>query len=286
MKYIDDQFASILATYDATKPLPPEAIERRVSALKEERPTKASTLELELLTLCGASEDLLRQEVPELRRRWTALGGQTNSTKSVDESTKGALLAEAIFLTTQIFGEYEVQEEFANAKRQTVWYTLGVSLVAILLAVLVGWLNKNGILSEEAICGMCGGIVSVILRIYRMPPDKDALLSAKLLRSDRASIITKPLLGAAFALVLHLLFMSGLLSGGMFPSLSMHGKDEVVLFHRFLFGCVRATDTDFAKLLAWCFIGGFAERFVPDALDRLTNDGEKRNTAKEAARNR
>jgi hypothetical protein len=95
------------------------------------------------------------------------------------------------------------------------------------------------------------------------------------LRADRASLIAKPLLGAEFAVAPHLLFMSGLLSGGLFPALKINGEDAKVQFKDFFTGTVTATDANFAKLLVWCFIGGFAERLVPDILDRLANQANK-----------
>jgi hypothetical protein len=280
MTYIDDYFASTLATYYATKILDPEGIESRVEVLKKESPTEALTLELELLRLCSADNALLKQEIPELRRKWAILSSQPESSNVIDQSDHEALLAEATFLTTQIFRNYAIQVEFANAKRQTVWFTLSFFVVAILIAALFAWLNKQGILAEEAIAGMTGGFVSVFLRVYRMPVGEDPLLTARMLRSDRASVITKPLLGALFALVLHLLFMSKLLSGGLFPTLCINAKDAVVAFKDFFFGYVKATDQSFAKLLVWCFIGGFAERFVPDILDRLSNQADKDKSGK------
>jgi hypothetical protein len=281
MAYVDDSFADLLATYDATKYLKATGIDERVEALKAAPPTQASVLELELLRLFSADDDLLRQEIPELRRKWAILSGQPKSTKEIDKSSHEALLAEATFLATQIFRKYAVQVEFANAKRQTIWHALGFFVIAVAFAAAGAWCNKNGIIAEEAIAGMTGGFVSVFLRIYRTPEGDDALLSAKMLRSDRASVVTKPLLGALFALVLHLLFMSKLLSGGLFPTLSISEKDTAAgVFKDFLFGTVRATDADFAKLLTWCFIGGFAERFVPDILDRLTSEGGKTKAAK------
>jgi len=108
-----------------------------------------------------------------------------------------------------------------------------------------------------------------------MPPGDDVLLAVKVLRYDRAGLLAKPFLGAIFAVALHLLFMSGVLSGGIFPTLAIHPKDVEVEFKSFFFGTVLATDANFAKLLVWCFIGGFAERLVPDILDRLANEADK-----------
>jgi hypothetical protein len=61
-----------------------------------------------------------------------------------------------------------------------------------------------------------------------------------------------------------MLFASGLLKGSLFPAvdISVHAP-----FDR----NVHMTSEDLGRLLIWCFIAGFAERFVPDTLDRLVS---------------
>jgi hypothetical protein len=46
-------------------------------------------------------------------------------------------------------------------------------------------------------------------------------------------------------------------------------KSDSVDFNRFVKETGPADGVEFGKLLVWAFIAGFAERFVPDTLDRM-----------------
>jgi hypothetical protein len=276
----EECFRIILARYAAATSLSLDDIKARVDVLKLQVPTNASVLELELLRLSSSGIDQLRQEIPELRRKWATLSGQTASSKALDQCDKNSLLAEASFLTTQLLRQYYLREKFAIAKRQTVLLMFTIFVVGVVVAWLLSRRAGQMIIAEEMIVGMIGGYVSSFLRVYTMPPGDDILLSVTALRADRASLIAKPLLGAVFAVALHLLFISGLLSGGLFPVLKINPEGSKGQFKQFFTGTVIATDADFAKLLVWCFIGGFAERLVPDILDRLANQADKEDSKK------
>ena len=58
-----------------------------------------------------------------------------------------------------------------------------------------------------------------------------------------------------FALILHLLFISQLVSGGLFPKITVDGVETPVQFSNFFKGTVQATNMDFcraARLVLYC----------------------------------
>lgn len=69
-----------------------------------------------------------------------------------------------------------------------------------------------------------------------------------------------PLLGAIFAVLLMLMFLGGILQGIAFPAF----KEATTVWN-----ALPASPSDYGKLFTWAFLAGFAERLVPDSLDRL-----------------
>jgi hypothetical protein len=123
--------------------------------------------------------------------------------------------------------------------------------------------------------GTLGALISMLRRIQGMSLDGNSDMNLVQLERSSTSIYYSPLLGAVFALLLLFLFMSGLVSGSLFPSSSHYGD------HTFL-GCVPSGCVDLAKLVIWSFIAGFAETLVPDALDKLQSEStsDKSGTSK------
>ena len=67
--------------------------------------------------------------------------------------------------------------------------------------------------------------------------------------------------GGLFATVLYFILMAGFLKGDLFPELPAGIPQGAV---------------SWAKLVIWAFLSGFAERLVPDTLDRLVNEVQPR----------
>jgi hypothetical protein len=65
------------------------------------------------------------------------------------------------------------------------------------------------------------------------------------------------------------MFMAAFLKGPVFPEFNV-SKDGGLPFFHFTWNTLPTTSEEYAKLLIWAFVAGFAERFVPDSLDRLT----------------
>lgn len=66
------------------------------------------------------------------------------------------------------------------------------------------------------------------------------------------------LFGAVFAFILILIFLGGFIQGSLFPNMTSRGWISIYL-----------SMSDWAKLMVWCFIAGFSERFVPNFFQNL-----------------
>lgn len=117
-------------------------------------------------------------------------------------------------------------------------------------------------------CGIIGGFVSIQQRLPSIEDDELHLLS-----KTWASVLLIPVYGGIFALVLYVLFLSGMLRNSLFPNfympffnLPVEAKDII----KFLRECYPLTGPDLAKLIFWSFVAGFSERFVPQLIHKVS----------------
>ena len=137
-----------------------------------------------------------------------------------------------------------------------------------------------------ACAGIIGGCVSMLQRIQSAPTEGDALFNLAALTNGWIGLSLSPLYGAIFASLLFILFAGGILKGTVFPTIETAGaKVEqtapgatpaatpaptgVLKAEDFLKNTGPKDGVSFALLMIWSFIAGFAERLVPDTLNRL-----------------
>jgi hypothetical protein len=145
---------------------------------------------------------------------------------------------------------------------------------AIALLILAYWATQYdqtlvATLLILMLAGSLGGFMSLLQRIQSTPTGGDPLISILEVQNGAFSLYLAPVSGAIFAVLLYLIFLGKLVSGVIFPENLTH-------FHLWwgqvhLAAVPPPAPEDYAKLVVWSFIAGFAERFVPDTLDRLVN---------------
>ncbi len=150
-----------------------------------------------------------------------------------------------------------------------------VCIYTILLAAILVWCANHGtdflaMVTGIVYAGVIGGFVSSQRRMQSIPSDGDPLVSVFGLDNAAYYLWLSPLLGAIFAVTLWLLFVGGILTGTVFPNFVHSSNDCGLRFFHFTWNTLPKSSEDYAKLIIWSFLAGFAERLVPDSLDRLT----------------
>lgn len=148
----------------------------------------------------------------------------------------------------------------------------GVTLLLISL-VFGATLFFGGKLMISWICLMCGilgGFVSMQQRVKKISAEELQLLS-----KSWYQVLLIPIYGGIFSLVLYIIFLSNLISSPFFPSFNFPeiletGIDAAYL-RNFLTDTYPSSGQDFAKLVFWCFLAGFSERFVPQIITNISN---------------
>jgi hypothetical protein len=146
--------------------------------------------------------------------------------------------------------------------------------------------------------GAMGGLVSVQQRLQNASDAGDQLYNVAELMHAKG-VLVSAVSGATFAAVLYLLITAGLLEGGLFPELrtplhdgrtspaasptagdapavsspagTSQGQTQQtgISFVQFLLQTSPQSASDYAKLMIWSCLAGFAERLVPDPLSRV-----------------
>lgn len=120
------------------------------------------------------------------------------------------------------------------------------------------------LLSLAAIAGAVGSFISALLRIESVPENNEIARNVVALRYSE-SVRLAPVTGFVFAILLSFVFGGQLLNGQLFPKTPPNGNWPELLSY----------PAELAKWLVWAFIVGFAERLMPDMIDRLVDKAGK-----------
>ena len=117
------------------------------------------------------------------------------------------------------------------------------------------------------VSGIIGGFVGLQRRL------KDLTISdLQLIADSWIYTLLSPFVGGVLALLLYVLFLSELITGDLFPKfIPKIPKMCAELCTGFL--CIFEQEgrsyRDYAKLIFWCFVAGYSERFVTDIIGRF-----------------
>ena len=249
-----------------------------------------------LLSFCTAPE--LRERLWALESRYEALASGSDYQEhsklvplDLQTASEELLRARVTALLGELYRLYMVTA-CREAMRNRASARLSIAMVAFLVLFFAPQLISNlfsrdvhffaaGVTTVTAVlfAGAMGGFISSQRRLQGVAKRGESMIDLIELSSETGYWLS-PITGAVFAGVLYVMIAGGFLNGGLFPQIStpLDKNPTGLMFAAFAQGTGPSTGLDWAKLLIWCFIAGFAERFVPDALDRVVARSQQKAT--------
>ena len=158
-----------------------------------------------------------------------------------------------------------------------------IALLVLLAVVFFLGYNDNNIDTGSFPFGIIIGSIGATVSVMRRINSGDAKIVDRLTDDKLFSILRPVLYGTLMSGVIYLMFLSGIVSGtegdgllstNLFPDFTTSDK-KLNLVQQF----VQITPDGIqntGKLLVWCFIAGYSERFVAGLLDQLERKTQKK----------
>ena len=303
-RYAHDYFEQMLQQYrlllESTHASAPASIERLVNAVEADASaaTWTAIFTLETAYLHALPNERLHTELILMRSRYRDIAGAAEyeayvATVPADLTgcTVSQLRGELLSLAGRVRYLYTfapVQTSVRNRLSISIasWCLFATLLMAILYAVsAIGYHTPPSGFLLAMYAGLLGGCLSAQQRVQAGMVGDPLLGELEQSAGWFMSGMIPPLFGAVFALVLVLIFAGGLVNGPLFPVFEFQKTDGAAStvhsagnVREFLGAIAPASIGDWAKLMTWCFIAGFSERFVPGLLDRFAGQANPAST--------
>lgn len=170
------------------------------------------------------------------------------------------------------------REERIQRVKQKLIFLLFIFLIALIPISLSRVAMPSTMLATVALMGMMGAIFSIARRILPVSiqdiTQSDPIIRATQFDHGGTGIVLSIYTGGISAVVLYILMGTGLnkIGGDLMPTLAstclLH-NNELPSLNDFFDSLMPSDTASFAKVLCWSFLAGFAEKFVPDILDRM-----------------
>lgn len=240
-------------------------------------PTWHDLYALEIALLKARTDDELRRSAWVVRSRFRNVAGEAGyqaylGSLPPDPATaaRATLLADLLTLVRRTYYLIVLSPASEAIRQRLLLYAilLGLFVLIVVLLVASGPNGKFDIFDLTLLAGAVGGTMSLIQRVQALPEADPILFRLSGGTTVLQSVLIPPLTGAIFAAFLFMLFAGHAVNGPIFPA--FHAATGTMNFKTFYDGAVPDSTTSYALMLAWAFIAGYAERFVPDTINRLT----------------